>query len=119
MRPLLIALALSAATPAAAQIPGNPGYDYLRAQQEAAQRAAVARQNELMALEANLRAQQAINDLEFRRAVPVQAPQLPYPQSVGGGPTSIDLSKLPSIPDAALAASNKRVQEIARPTARR
>jgi hypothetical protein len=112
MRPLLIALALSAATPAAAQVGTVNQFqlDNLQAQQEAAQRAAVAQANQLMSLEANLRAQQAINELQFQRALPARLPELPYPQSAGA--SEIDISKLPSIPDAALAASNKRVQDV-------
>ena len=107
MRALAILLALAAAAPAAAQ---PLDYDLLRAQQQAAQQREVAQHNELMALEARLRAEQAVLEQQLARA-PVRLPEPPYPSPLP--PAKIDTSKLPSIPDATLADSNRRVQEAA------
>ena len=111
MRALIALLAL-AATPAAAQDLFGPSQfqlNDLQAQQQLAQQRAVALQNELFALEARLKTEQAITNLTLQRALPPRLPELPYPVAAPTG--RIDTSKLPSIPDAALAASNRRVQE--------
>jgi len=112
MRAILASLMLAAAaTPAAAQF--NPNafeLNDLRARQDAAERAAVARSNELMALEARLRADQAVADLRAQRSAPtLPSPRYDPPLS-GASPT---LPKYPSMPDAALAESNRRVQAAA------
>lgn len=111
MRALVLSLALSAAAPAAAQDIHSQlnqfQLDDLRAQQQLAQQRAIAQANELMALESRLRTEQAIQDLRQVYA-PVRLPELPY---AGAPPAAIDTSKLPEIPDAALAASNRRVRE--------
>ena len=65
----------------------------------------------MMALEARLRADAAVRQMEAARA-PVLMPTLPYPNAALGLGAGIDVSKLPSVPDAALADSNRRVQEI-------
>jgi hypothetical protein len=109
MRALVILLALAAAAPAAAQTT-QFDLDYLRAQQQAAQQREVAQHNELMALEARLRAEQAVVEQQLAR-VPVRVPEPPYASPLP--PAKIDTSKLPSIPDATLADSNRRVQEAA------
>lgn len=111
MRALVLSLALAVAgLPAAAQDLNaltQFQLDDLRAQQQLAQQRAVAQANELMALEARLRTEQAIMDLRQSHA-PVRLPELPY---AGAPPAPLDTSRLPSIPDAALAASNRRVRE--------
>jgi hypothetical protein len=112
MRAFLAVLALTAcAVPAAAQDIGSTQsqLDDLRMQQQLAQQRAVAQHNELFALEARLKTEQAILDLQLQRALPPRVPVLPYP--VGVPAANVDTSKFPSIPDAALAASNRRVQE--------
>lgn len=111
MRALIAVLALTAAAPAAAQDIGmtQSQIDDLRMQQQLAQQRAVAQHNEMFALETRLRTEQAILDLQLQRALPARVPELPYPVAVPTG--RIDTSRLPSIPDAALAASNRRVQE--------
>lgn len=112
MRALILLLALAAAAPAAAQdISGlnQLQFDALRAEQSAAQLRAINEVNERMALESRLRAQQAILDLQLQRALPAQVPVLPYASATPPGP--LDVSKLPQIPDAALAESNKRVRD--------
>jgi len=115
MRALLAILALTlAAAPAVAQdlYATQSQIADLQMQQQLAQQRAVAQHNELFALEARLTTEQAILDLQLQRALPVRVPELPYPVAVPTG--KIDVSKLPSIPDAALAASNRRVQEASK-----
>jgi hypothetical protein len=113
MRLLVVLFALAMAAPAAAQ--DLTGFNAsqledLRVQQQLSQQRAVALHNELMALESRLRTEQAISDLRVQSA-PVRLPTPPYPQA--GAPASIDTSRLPAIPDAALAASNRRVRDAA------
>ena len=112
MRSLILALALAAvAAPAAAQL-NQFEIDNLRAQQEAAARRAVAQTNELTALEARLKSDQALYDLQVQRNPP-RAPELLYAPATS--PTPRALMKVPSIPDAALADSNRRVQAASQP----
>ena len=108
MRALALLLALAAASPAAAQTV-QFDIDNLRAQQELARQREVAQHNELMALDAQLRTNQAVLDQQLSRA-PVRLPESPYFSPIP--PAKIDTSKLPHIPDAALADSNKRVQDV-------
>ncbi|MCR5874607.1 hypothetical protein LRS10_10775 [Phenylobacterium sp. J426] len=126
MRPLkipaacLAALSLGAvAAPAAAQDVGQLNglnttlqLNELRAQQQLLQQQQVAQHNELMALEARLRTDQHVARIQQERQ-PVRLPALPYP-APAAALGSLDTSKLPQIPDAALAASNRRVQEISK-----
>ena len=112
MRAVLAVFVLSlAAAPAAAQDLGvtQSQLEDLRMQQQLAQQRAVAQHNELFALEARLRTEQAVLDLQLQRALPARVPELPYPVAVPTG--KVEASSFPSIPDAALAASNRRVQE--------
>lgn len=107
---LVASLALAA--PAAAQDFGattQMQLDALRLQQQLDQQRSVAQHNELMALDARLRAEQAARTLEAQRA-PTALPRTPY----SGPPAQIDTSRLPSIPDEALAESNRRVREISK-----
>ena len=111
MRTLLAATLLVAATPAAAQHPQSQ-LDDLRMQAEAAQRRAIDQQNQLMSLETRLRADQALLDLQ--RSAPA-VPQLRYDPTTGGRVAATAApTRYPSIPDSALAASNRRVQDAAR-----
>lgn len=110
MRTLPLALVLTAlATSAAAQTVTQFELDNLRAQQEAAARRAVAQDNELSALQNRLQTEQAVTQLQIQRSL---APRLPEP--VYGTPASAiapaATPKYPSIPDAALADSNRRVR---------
>ena len=112
VRVLILCLLAAGATPAAAQ-PGQFEIDALRVQQEAAARRAVAEDNQLTALEARLATEQALADLQAQRSPP-RLPQPPYPlpppsSQVVAAPT------FPSIPDAALADSNRRVGEASQP----
>lgn len=92
-------------TPAAALAqPTQFQLDDLRAREEAAQRRAVDQANQLQALDARLRADQAVRDLS--RPTP-DVPSLSQPAPNTPAPT---MSDYPKIPDAALADSNRRVQ---------
>lgn len=115
MRAFILLLALGAAPPVAAQGFGPPDalnqlrLDELRAQQQLLQQQQVAQHNELIALDARLRTEQHAARIQAERA-PILLPQLPYPAPPG----TIDTSKLPSIPDKALAESDRRVREISK-----
>jgi hypothetical protein len=106
-RALALCLVLIAATPAAAQ-PAQFQLDDLRAREEAAQRRAVDLSNQLQALEARMRADQAIGDLA--RPAPA-VPALRYPPKE---PSVMPTPDYPRMPDAALVESNRRVQAAAR-----
>jgi hypothetical protein len=115
MRHLLVIALLAVAAPASAQVldPANQlAVQDLRMQQEAAQRRAIDQANQLEAASARLRADQATLDLQLQRGDvgPRRAPTLRY--ETAPAPTS--LGKYPSMPDAALADSNKKVQDAAR-----
>lgn len=115
MRTLVMSVLLTAAAaPAAAQFVGPAELDNLRMQQEQAQRRAIDQANQLEALSARQRADDAALDLRLQRGDvgPRQAPTLRYdPPARPAGKAS---SSYPSIPDAALADSNRRVQDAAR-----
>lgn len=110
MRLALALLALAAAAPAAAQPPFND-LDVLRAQQEAAARRGIDQANQLQALEARLRTDQAVANLQSTSA-PVFLPAVPASPATPPAPVT---SKYPSIPDAVLAESNRRVQAASQP----
>lgn len=114
MRILLVSLALLTAAPAVAQDATqallNAQLLQMQAEQQQARMREVATANELMALEARIRADEAVRRIEASRAPPVM-PTLPYP-SAGLTPAAQADGKLPSVPEAALADSNRRVQEI-------
>ncbi len=112
MRTLILGLVLAAAAGPAAAQSLYPDLDNLRTQQEAAARRAVAQENELNALESRLRTEQALTDLRAQSSAP-RAPQLLYAPAVT--PTPGAALKMPAIPDAALADSNRRVQAAAQP----
>ncbi|HEX7884400.1 MAG TPA: hypothetical protein VF474_00350 [Phenylobacterium sp.] len=107
---LMISGLIVVATPTAAQV-NVFQLDELRAQQQAAERRAIDQSNQLQALEARLRADQAAAELASQGAG-VRLPVLPYADptlrtSVAPAP------RYPSMPDAALAESNKRVRDAA------
>lgn len=111
MRTLLVLSALVLATPAAAQL-NQFQIDDLRAQQQAAERRAIDQANQIQALEARLRADLASADLAAQRAG-ARAPTLPY-RDPTVRPGTAATAKYPSMPDAVLADSNRRVQDAAR-----
>jgi len=110
MRALITVLVLGAAAPAAAQ-------DYLGlalardAERVAADQAARQRDivvtNELSRLDAQVQTSQALTGLAAQRA-PVLLPTVPFNPKAPA--PRIDVSKLASIPDAALADSNAKVR---------
>lgn len=112
MRALVILAALAAATPAAAQLsPADQGRILdLEMQQEMMRQRGVALQNELTTLEARLRTEQSLATLELQS----RRPLIPLPPAFAGVPPTyapIDSSKLVSIPDDRLAASNAAVRQ--------
>jgi hypothetical protein len=117
MRLALLIFAAAVATPALAQpVPPLPPSttsiqaEELWAQQQMARQQQIALQNQLMALEAQVRTEQSIAQVQAQRITP----RLPLPDVGRGGPLpSIDTGALASIPDSALAASNKRVLDAA------
>ena len=115
MRLLPLIAALSLATPAAAQLqpaPNTPQYAELLAQQEAVRQQLIQQHNDLMALEAQMRTEQTLRTIEAQG----QSPRLPPVAFTGRGPyPHIDTGQLATIPDAALAESNRRVLEAAGP----
>jgi len=114
MRTLILGLSLAAlAAPALAQNT-QLELDNLRAQQQDAARRAVAQDNELSALQNRLQTEQAVTQLQTQR---VLAPRLPDPV-YGAAPTGAAAAatpKYPSVPDAALADSNRRVRAASQP----
>lgn len=110
MRTLLAIGVLAVSAPAAAQ-PTQLQLDDLRMQQQNAERRAIDQANQMMALEARLRAEQATLDLQLQRSgVGVPAPT--YQPSLTPAPAAA--VKYPSMSDAALAESNRRVQAAAK-----
>ncbi len=115
MRALIVIAAAALATPAFAQDPAGLTplqLDALRAEQSLAQLRAINEANERMALEARLKAQQAILDLQLQRLLPPPVPTPPHPS--GGPSVKVDPGQLPSIPDTALEESNRRVRDAAK-----
>ena len=121
MRALVILTALAFAGPALAQrvtsAPITPPitswqYNALLVQQEQARQQAIQQEAQLSALDAQLRVQQSLADLQAQR----NPPRIPAPDAASGPPyPQIDASQLADIPDAALAASNQRVRDVAGP----
>lgn len=116
MRRALILLALAAvAGPAAAQDPASDAILQLRqmeqnAQQDLARQRAMALENDLNALDARLKTEQRLRDLEARGPTPSPPPAI-LPRA---RPSATPLPTYPSIPDAALAASRARIAEASR-----
>jgi hypothetical protein len=96
--------------PPAGYTPITPLDAGLLVQQEAMRQQLVQQQNQLQALDAQLRLQQSQLEIERLKV----SPRLPPPDtSSGKALPQIDVSQLASIPDAALADSNKRVLDAA------
>jgi hypothetical protein len=85
----------------------------LQAQQDLARQREIAAHNDLMALEARLRTEQGLSDVRAQSYTPRLPPVNAYQAYAGAPLPNIDTSKLVSIPDAALADSNRRVREAA------
>lgn len=89
----------------------NPQQDFdWRTQQEMLRQQMVQQQNQMMALEAQMRAQQAIQDV---RAQSQSARLPPVDTTPGHALPHIDTSRLAAIPDSALAESNRKVLDAA------
>jgi hypothetical protein len=104
--PLILILAVAA--PAAAQVPLSLQLDAeRRAEESMARQRSIALENELQAMDARMRNDQAVRDLESKRyrielARPVYTDAAPAPKPQAG--------PYASIPDGRLAASNERVR---------
>ncbi|TAJ72522.1 MAG: hypothetical protein EPO51_10530 [Phenylobacterium sp.] len=107
----LSVLTLAGAAPAFAQV-NQFQLDDLRAQQQAAERRSIDQANQIQALEARLRADQASADMAAQRAG-VYVPRLPAVDPTVKGASAAP-PKYPTMPDSVLADSNKRVQDAAR-----
>lgn len=117
MRRLLIAaLALAAASPAAAQGLYDPNLlardADLRAQQDMLRNRTIDLQNQVTTLEMRLQAERSMRDLEVQARRP--APIVPVERRAAGA-ASADLGGYTSIPDDRLNASNDRVRAASRP----
>lgn len=114
MRAALLIFAL-AAMPAAAQVVtplDQMRLETLRMQQESMARRLIDQQNQLMAAEARAQADRAALELRLQRDLPVRVPEPPARSTPPV--TSAPLPAFPSIPDAALADSNRKVRDAAR-----
>jgi hypothetical protein len=110
--PFLVLSAVLVASPAMAQIlPATPGalraqQFELQQQQESTRQQLIQQQNQITTLDAQMRTQQALGQIQAQ----AQAPLLPLPDVTPGRPLpQIDTSQLASIPDSALADSNQKV----------
>jgi len=113
---LIAALTLTGAAPAFAQqlpLPPytgiSPAESGLLVQQEQIRQQIIQQQAQLQALDAQIRTEQNIQEVQRLRIVP----RLPPPPPAGRPQPNIDTSQLASIPDAALADSNKKVLDAA------
>lgn len=103
---IAVIAALTAASPVAAQVPLAIQRDNeLWAQQQAARQREVATYNEFIALDARVRADQALRDLERQ----TRDSRLPP-----ADPAQLRTSQPAAIPDDRLEASNARVREASR-----
>jgi hypothetical protein len=112
MRIALVLAALSVASPALAQAfpPITPQDAGALVQQEITRQQLVQQQNQLTAMEAQLRLQQNQLEIERLKVVPrLTPPDVSHPEAL----PQIDTSQLASIPDSALADSNKKVLQAA------
>ncbi len=107
---LLAALAAPASAQPALQ---QQQLDDLRMQQQAAERRAIDQANQLQAMDTRLRADLAVVDLSAQRAG-ARVPTLPYGDPTLAPRVAAPAPAYPSVPDAALADSNRRVQDAAR-----
>jgi hypothetical protein len=108
---LLLILIGATATPAAAQDITDPQRDGgFWMQQELDRQHAISQDNQLMSLEAQLRTEQTLRQLEAQRSRPI-LPQPVTPAAPASASTS-KVSPYASIPDDRLAASNARVRAV-------
>lgn len=116
---VLTVLALSLAAPAAAQdlLTQQRLNDFqlglLQSQQDLARQREIATHNEMIAIEQRLRTEQGLSDVRAQSYTPRLPPVNAYQAYAGAPLPNIDTSKLVSIPDSALADSNRRVREAA------
>ncbi|MFC3068766.1 hypothetical protein [Phenylobacterium soli] len=122
MRLLAAVFATLIAAPAIAQpypppyaAPANPQQEFdWRTQHEMLRQQMVQQQNQLMALEAQMRANQALADIQAQKSLSQSYPRAAQPPPRAGAVLPrIDTSKLASIPDSALADSNRKVLDAA------
>ncbi|UTP38910.1 hypothetical protein M9M90_17040 [Phenylobacterium sp. LH3H17] len=110
MRPLLIALALGMASTSPVLAQADPAQvareNDLWAQQQLQNQRAVALENQMNALDARLGAEVRLRELRDQ----ARRPAMPEPYVPKSG-AALNLGPFPSIPDEALAASNRRVRE--------
>lgn len=114
-RALVLVAMLAIAGPAAAQDPATNALLQLHemeqtAQQDLARQRDIVRENEFNALDARLKTEQRLRDLEARGLAPPHPPVI-LPNS---RPSAARSAVYPSIPDAALAASRARIAEANR-----
>ncbi|MEW5684660.1 MAG: hypothetical protein AB1942_07065 [Pseudomonadota bacterium] len=117
VRIFLVLAALAAATPAAAQQVFIPSLqlDALRLEQEATQRRMIDQQNQLMAAEAKAKADQAALQLQLQRDLPLRPPEVRHDPTVPAAAVPpATPPAYPTTPDAALADSNRKVQDATR-----
>ena len=109
---LVLSLALALPAPALAQDFNTIFLEnQMRAEQDMARQRGVALHNELMALDARVRTEQAIRDAQAQARTPrLQVPAERQPPPAATPPVA---GQVASIPDAALAASNARVRDAA------
>jgi hypothetical protein len=114
MRVLILALSIFAvAAPAMAQVPMQmPTQPWtaqnaiILQQQESTRQQLVQQQNQLMSMDAQMRVQQGLSEIQAQ----AQSPQLPLPiMGPAGALPQMDTSQLATIPDSALADSNRKV----------
>ncbi|HEY8616587.1 hypothetical protein [Phenylobacterium sp.] len=106
-------LALASAGPAAAQVNTDAmRFQELQMQQEMMRQRMLSQELELNALDSRLRTEQAIRDVQTQRTLPPLP--LPPPAASPRAAVPIDTSKLASMPDDRLAASNDAVREASR-----
>lgn len=108
---LTASIAAAAGAPAAQTIQQQTALNIqesqLRAREAMANRQAIGLQNQMQAVDAQLRTQQSLADVRAQSYSPALPPPPP------GATPYIDTSQLASIPDDKLAASNARVREAA------
>ena len=122
MRVLILIACLAGAAPALAQNPPYTPAPYIppssawrpqdleqQQQHEQLRQEMIRQQNQLMSLEAQTRAQQAMRDIEAQK----QSPSL-GPSAVPTPPPNMDLGAMASIPDSVLAESNRRAVDASR-----
>jgi hypothetical protein len=111
---IVLSLAMALPAPAIAQDFNTIFLEnQMRAEQDMARQRGVALQNELMALDARIRTEQTIRDVQAQgRTVRLPTPQERQPPPPSR-PPPFDAGQVASIPDQALAASNARVREAA------